>query len=244
MAGFASVYDKMMSYADYDSWYKFIKTIIDENGIKGKDVLDLGCGTGEMSIRLKKAGYSVLGIDISPEMLSIAADKAKEKKLEIHFANQDMRDFILPVGFDIVISLFDTVNYLSSIEEVEECFSSVYDHLDENGIFIFDMVTENMLDEMFPGGTFIEDREDMTMIWTREYDEESGLEDISTTFFVKEKNGSYSRIDDFYSKKIFNINEIKESAEKIGFTSFEYMIDSELAGERVFCILRKKRSVI
>lgn len=187
MAGFASVYDKMMSYADYDSWYKFIKTIIDENGIKGKDVLDLGCGTGEMSIRLKKAGYSVLGIDISPEMLSIAADKAKEKKLEIHFANQDMRDFILPVGFDIVISLFDTVNYLSSIEEVEECFSSVYDHLDENGIFIFDMVTENMLDEMFPGGTFIEDREDMTMIWTREYDEESGLEDISTTFLLKKK---------------------------------------------------------
>ena len=100
MAGFASVYDKMMSYADYDSWYKFIKTIIDENGIKGKDVLDLGCGTGEMSIRLKKAGYSVLGIDISPEMLSIAADKAKEKKLEIHFANQDMRELKFPVGFE------------------------------------------------------------------------------------------------------------------------------------------------
>lgn len=240
MSGFASVYDKVMAYADYDSWYNFIKNIIDEKGIKGKDILDLGCGTGEMSIRFKSAGYSVLGVDISTEMLSIAADKAKNKKLDIHFANQDMRELMFPVGFDVVISLFDTINYLTSMEELEECFNSVAEHLDENGVFIFDIVTENMLDTMFPGGSFIDDREDMTLVWTREHDEESELEEITTTFFVKEKNGKYIRFDDEYSKKVFSIEEIKECSKKAGFQSFEYKIDSEMAGERVFCILRKR----
>lgn len=240
MSGFASVYDKVMAYADYDRWYEFIKSIVEENGIKGKDVLDLGCGTGEMSIRFKKSGYAVLGVDISPEMLSIAADKAREKKLDIHFANQDMRELKFPVGFDIVISLFDTINYLTSIEEVEECLESVSDHLDENGIFIFDMVTENMLDTMFPGGNFVDDREDMTLVWTREHDEESGIDDISTTFFIKEKSGKYTRFDDYYSKKVFTVEEIRESAAKYGFNFFEYIVNSDLAGERIFCILRKK----
>jgi SAM-dependent methyltransferase len=240
VSGFASVYDKVMAYADYNSWYEFIKKIIEEKGIRGKDVLDLGCGTGEISIRFKKEGYSVLGVDISTEMLSIAADKARNKKLDIHFANQDMRELKFPVGFDIVVSLFDTINYLISIEEVEECFKSVAEHLDDNGIFVFDMVTKNMLNTMFPGGTFVDDREDMTLVWTREHDEESGLEDISTTFFVKEKSGKYTRFDDEYSKKVFSIEEIKECSKRAGFNSFEYIVNSELAGERIFCILKKK----
>ncbi len=240
MSGFASVYDKVMAYADYDSWYKFIKNIIDEKGIKGKDVLDLGCGTGEISIRFKSAGYSVLGVDLSTEMLSIASDKARGKKLDIHFANQDMRELKFPVGFDIVVSLFDTVNYLTSLDELDECFQSVAEHLDENGIFIFDIVTENMLNTMFPGGTFVDDREDMTLLWTREHDEESGLDDISTTFFIKEKSGKYTRFDDEYSKKVFSIEEIREQAKIAGFNSVDFITDSELAGERIFCILRKK----
>lgn len=239
MQGFAALYDTIMENADYDGWFNYIYKIIEEKGIKGKDVLDLGCGTAEISIRFKKKGYSVLGVDISDEMLAIAGEKIDSAGLEIPLAVHDMRNFKLPVGFDIVVSLFDTVNYLNSTKELEKCMKSVYSHFDREGVFIFDVVTENMMDEMFPGGSFVDDREDLTLIWSREHDEENGLEEITTTFFVKEKNGKYRRVDDYYTKKIFTEDEIRDAAEKAGFKRVEFRYDTTLAGERIFCIAEK-----
>lgn len=238
MEGFAGLYDSIMENADYDKWYKYIETIIKEKKIAGRDVLDLGCGTGEIAIRLKKNGYNVLGVDISDEMLAIAGEKIENMGLDIPLAIHDMRKFKLPVGFDIILSLFDTVNYLSSVNELEKTFKAVYSHFDQNGIYIFDIVTENMMEEMFPGGIFVDDREEMTLIWARHV-EEDGINEISTTFFVKEKTGRYKRVDDYYTKKIFSKEEIEKTAAKIGFKSVEFRENSALAGERIFCILEK-----
>ena len=87
MQGFAALYDTIMENADYDGWFNYIYKIIEEKGIKGKDVLDLGCGTAEISIRFKKKGYSVLGVDISDEMLAIEGKTKPYYKDMLFFKN-------------------------------------------------------------------------------------------------------------------------------------------------------------
>ena len=73
--GFAEVYDKFMDNVPYDEWTAYLTGLLKEYGVKEGLVAELGCGTGNVTGRLKAAGYDMIGIDNSPEMLQIAAEK-------------------------------------------------------------------------------------------------------------------------------------------------------------------------
>jgi len=231
---FSKVYDIMMEYADYDGWKEIVEEKIERYGNSPKTVLDLGCGTGEVLIRLTPK-YEMTGVDLSKEMVDIA----KEKTDAASFYVQDMRELKLKQKHDVVISLFDTINHLISLKGLKKTFQSVWNNLEEEGIYIFDVVTRELMDEMFPGGNFIDDRGEIMIIWEHEYDEDEEIDYVDTTFFVKQENGLFKKITEEYVKKIFTVDEIINTAKEVGFQVVEVEENDGLAGERIFFTMKK-----
>lgn len=243
---FAFIYDRVMENANYDEWYDYIKEKFDRLDFKGTDVMDLGCGTGEILLRLREDGYKVIGVDLSTEMLSVAKEKFDEMGIEIPLVNQDMIEMQLPISVDMVVSLFDTINHIVDIKDLETSFANVRTHLSDGGYFIFDIATRKLLKDMFKNGVFLDDREDMTILWRHYYDKKEKTDNITTTFFVKEdnppkerQNVMYERIDEYHVKKIYTEEEIEDLLVKVGFQIVEKDTDNEMAGERIFYTCRK-----
>lgn len=231
---FADCYDEMMSYVEYDEWVKLLNFKIRKE-TKGINVLEIGSGTGEISNRLNELGYKVKGIDISSEMVEISKNKYKN----IEFLNESMLNLKDIREYDAVISVFDTINYLHSLDELNMAFLNIYNSIKNNGVFIFDVLNRKMINSMFSDDIFADDRENMSIIWKHSYNENLKLDEIETIFYVKEKDDLFRRISDKYMKMIFTNNQILEMAKSVGFYFVSKEINVEIAGPRVIYVFKR-----
>lgn len=117
--GFAAVYDELMDNIPYEEWGKYLIDLLNEYGIKDGIVLDLGCGTGNITEILANNGYDMIGVDNSQEMLNIAMEKRGDDT-SILYLLQDMRGFELYGTVAAVVSICDSLNYLTEYEDVVE----------------------------------------------------------------------------------------------------------------------------
>ena len=115
---------------------KRIENYIKQNSPKAKSVLDIGCGTGSILYNLPNK-YDKTGIDLSANMLSIAKQKVKSAK----FYQYDMTAFKFEKKFDVILCIYDSINHLLHFKDWEKLFHNVKSHLNENGLFIFDVNT-------------------------------------------------------------------------------------------------------
>ena len=124
--GFAYVYDEYMDNIPYDEWEYYLYELLKENNI-GTDstIADLGCGTGTVTRMLDKEGYDILGIDLSEDMLSIASEKTYESGQQIIYSCQDMREFELPYEVDAFVSIGDSMNYITTNDDLCDVFKCV-----------------------------------------------------------------------------------------------------------------------
>lgn len=182
--GFARVYETFMDNVPYDEWAEYMVGLLKENGIEQALVAELGCGTGSMTRRLAKAGYDMIGIDLSEEMLDIARYE-HEEPLDILYLNQDMREFELFGTVAAVVSLCDSMNYITSEEELLQVFRLVNNYLDPGGLFIFDMNTVYKYETLLGDRVIAENREDCSLIWENYYDKESHLNQYDITIYTK-----------------------------------------------------------
>ena len=132
----AEVYD--IGWGDFaESARTFVERTLSNYGVRSGRILELACGTGILAIHLARSGYIVLGIDRSPEMVSIASMKGQHVK-GVEFAIADMRNLDLEPEFDAALCMFDSLNYLTALEEVSDVLQSVSSILRDDGVFIFD----------------------------------------------------------------------------------------------------------
>ncbi|HAZ36418.1 MAG TPA: class I SAM-dependent methyltransferase, partial [Clostridiaceae bacterium] len=144
--GIAEVYDRLIDM-DYDGWENFLVEFFNKEGFsyKGKKCLELGCGTGNMTLRLKKIGFEVYGMDISEDMMCVAQEKLMEENLRAVLLNQDMTDFSIDKSFSCIFSFCDGYNYITDENKLINSFKNVYSHLNDGGYFIFDVSSEYKL---------------------------------------------------------------------------------------------------
>jgi len=215
--GFASIYDIFMGDIDYDGWVEYIKKIWEKYGKNPSLIAELGCGTGNITGRLAKQGYDMIGIDISEEMLSVAREKAFEEGDDILYLLQDMTEFELYGTVDVIISLCDSMNYITEDEDMLQVFKLVNNYLDPKGLFIFDLNTEHKFKNVLADNTFAETTEDAAYIWENNYDEEEKINEYYVNFFINdEDSGMYERVEECHYERAYSLEEIKGFIEESG----------------------------
>lgn len=135
---YALAYDYLYQDKDYRRECDFIERVFKKFSGSVKTILDLGCGTGGHDLILAKRGYEVIGIDCSQEMLDIAINKARQKKLSIKFIQGDITDVNLYQKFDAVISMFAVMSYQTTNSALAKVCKNAKAHLVPDGLFIFD----------------------------------------------------------------------------------------------------------
>lgn len=167
----ASVYDAIMADVEYDMWAEFVLGLADRHGYGGGRTLDLGCGTGNSTAPLVARGVPVEGLDASEAMLAVARAKLPDTPFHVgHFET-----FRLPAAFELVYSVFDSLNNLLSEDALLEACRNVRDHLVPGGVFVFDANTELAMRDLWDGGRVEGWAGDVFYSWRHEYDPSSGL---------------------------------------------------------------------
>ncbi|MBO5373139.1 MAG: class I SAM-dependent methyltransferase [Lachnospiraceae bacterium] len=241
-SGFAEVYDLFMDNVPYEEWCAYVLKILHQNNIKDGLLLDLGCGTGKMTRLLAKAGYDMIGIDLSEEMLGIA--KEQEEESGILYLNQDMREFELYGTVRAVVSLCDSMNYITEEEDLLTVFELVNNYLDPGGIFVFDLNTLYKYKEILGETTICENREEGSFIWDNYYDEEEQINEYDLTLFIREEDGRYAKYEETHYQRGYELDVVKELIRQAGLEfvacfkegSFEA---PEEKSERVYFIARE-----
>ena len=241
---FARVYDTFMDNIPYEEWCEYLTGLMREYGVRDGLVLDLGCGTGNMTELLAKAGYDMIGADNAEEMLEIAMEKRDKSGHDILYLLQDMQDFELYGTVRAVISVCDSMNYLTDEEDLEYLFALVNNYLDPSGIFIFDMNTEYKYTHLLADGTFAENREESSFIWENFYDEEERINEYDLTLFIKEGE-LFRKFEETHYQRCYSLDEVKEAAKEAGmdfvaaydaFTRESVKDDSE----RIYLVFRER----
>ena len=216
---FAQLYDRLMSDVDYDAWAKYLTDLISKYG-GGNRIAECACGTGELTIRLKKAGFDITGFDISQEMLNIAAQKARDSGLMINFICMDMKKLTLHKPHDVIISACDGVNYLLSKAELHSFFSMAYTALKSGGLLLFDISSRYKLENILGCNTFAEDDGECAYIWKNMYDEKSKLIEMDLSFY-KKSGELYKRFCEKHIQRAHSTEEIISELKHAGFTVAE-----------------------
>ena len=183
---FAYVYDTFMDNVPYGEWARHIREKLCEHGVTDGIVLDLGCGTGTMTERLAGYGSDMIGVDNSEEMLELAMEKKTESGYDILYLLQDMRGFELYGTVRAVVSVCDSVNYITEPDELEEVFRLVNNYLDPKGIFLFDFNTVHKYRDVIGDSTIAEDRGVCSFIWDNRYYDKEQINEYDLTLFIAE----------------------------------------------------------
>ena len=219
---FASVYDTFMDDVPYEEWGEYLHGLLKEYGINDGLVLDLGCGTGTMTELLADLGYDMIGVDNSADMLEIALEKKVESGHDILYLLQDMRGFELYGTVRAIISICDSVNYITEPDELRRVFFWVNNYLDTDGVFIFDFNTEYKYREVLGDTTIAENREECSFIWDNYYYEEEQINDYELSLFIKDQESStggaeiYRRYQETHFQRGYTLEEMRELVKTSG----------------------------
>ncbi|RLL48021.1 class I SAM-dependent methyltransferase [Oceanobacillus piezotolerans] len=221
----AYLYDKLMSDAPYDEWVEFTLQLLGNRNVRY--IADLGCGTGEISLRLKKAGFEVVGIDNSSDMLTYAEHKARNENVPIQWLHQDLRELSGINGIDVAVSYCDVINYITEEQDIREVFNKTYEMLTSEGIFIFDIHALSHVESHYVNQTFADVLEDAAYIWYCTEGEAQGEMYHDLTFFALD-DGKYNRFDEYHHQRTYPIPFYKKLLQDTGFQNIKVFADFSL----------------
>ena len=211
---FAYSYDALMTDVDYEKRTDYICSLFEIFDCMPSLMLDLACGTGEFSNRFADKGVSVIGVDISYDMLSVAREKSAEKGNDILYLCQDASELDLYGTVDGAICCLDSLNHITDYDNFCKAISKVSLFLEKDRLFIFDLNTEYKHREVLGNNTFIIDTDDVYCVWQNDYDGENTVE-INLDFFTSDGE-AYYRTSESFCERAYSDKQIKDALQKAG----------------------------
>lgn len=237
---FAEIYDDLTENVNYKVRSDYISGFFDKYNIpKNGKILDLACGTGSISKELFEKGYDLIGADLSLEMLSVADNKLNGK---IKLINAKMQNFVLTEPVDAVICLLDSINHLETQNDIEKCFNCVYNSLNKNGLFIFDVNTVYKHNFVLADNTFVFDEENYFLSWDNELLENNKVRILLDIFMFNGRN--YDRFSEEFIETAYDINTIKRLSEPyfdiLGIYDELTLNEPQNESERLYFVCRRR----
>ena len=238
----AASYDRLTNDIPYEAVLAFYHEILERYGCRPASAVDLACGTGSMALLLAREGLSVLGVDRSEEMLTLAADKAAELDNPPYFIRQRMEKLRLPQPVDLVVCCLDGVNYVTEPAALRECFARVFKALNPGGLFIFDINSEAKLRGL-DGHIFVDEDEAVFCLWRAEFDEESRICCYGMDIFQKQGR-LWQRSREEHLEYAYRSEELTQWLSDAGFSRIELYADRKLQApapdeQRIFIAAQK-----
>lgn len=239
---FAYLYDELTQNVEYEKRCDYILSFFEKNGIKSGVVLDLACGTGSMSIPFMKKGYNIIGVDYSEEMLEIASNRLSEVGNNFSLLKAKMQEFELSEKADACICCLDSINHLNNIDDVQATFKNVYDSLNNNGLFVFDVNTVYKHNEVLADNTFVFDEDDYYLVWDNEAVDDRTVRILLDMFLYNGEN--YDRFSEEFKETAYSVEELSTLLKNSGFVDIK--IYDELSydepkndSERLYFVCKK-----
>lgn len=210
----AGCYDVFTADIDYGKWADYLESLFHHFHKSPKLVLDLCCGTGNLTAELSARGYDMIGVDLSEEMLNEAS--AKNQDGRILYLCQDMTEFELYGTVDAVICTLDAVNCLLERSQLLRCFQLVKLYLNPGGLFLFDIHTRYKFESVLRDNTFYYQSDRTDCVWENDYHPQSRICDFYLTFYEKRPSGLYAKSEDHIRERAYSERQIKSCLAEAG----------------------------
>ena len=211
---FAKIYDDLLNEdINYDNMVSRIIEICNEHNIECKDYLDVACGTGNVTVRLAKHFKDIYAVDLSEDMLREAFNKLKENRIKGKIICQDMTEMQLNRKFDLITSVLDSTNYITDEDDLKKYFSSVKEHLKDDGIFIFDVNSYYKLSQILGNNIYTYSEEDVFYTWENVFEDD--MVSMFLTFFVKQGE-LYERFEEEHFERAYREEELERALSNCG----------------------------
>lgn len=225
---YATLYDDL-GQSDFGlGMIPLVDLLVERHRLQGDRVLDLACGTGTVATELARRGYRVVGVDRSMEMLEIARAKAVEARVRVEFQQQDMASLRFEQRFDLVLCVYDSLNYLLDPRQLRAAFRGVSGVLEDRGLFIFDMNTLYCLAHHW-GNQVVEERSASALLVHRySFCPETRIGTLEL-FCLSRRSGRIERFREVHRERGYTLGEVREALHASGMLPLEEMAFPDLS---------------
>lgn len=245
----APVYDRLNDTVDYSQWADFIERCFLKYSPdrRIRSVLDLGCGTGSMTLELRRRGYDLTGLDISEEMLSVADSRMRDEGFtDVLFILGNMCSFELYGTVDAIVCCLDGINHLTSRDDLLACFSLVANYLEDDGLFIFDMNTPYKFKTVYSDRDYILEDDGIMCCWRNRLSKKGDKVDFYLTVYEEQEDGSWTRSDGIERERAYGLKAIDNALRECGLETVNVSADygfgvPEKTTERWYITARKTK---
>lgn len=226
----AASYDRLTNDVDYKAVVEFYDRIIDREGLHPRTAVDLACGTGSVALLLAQKGMQVIGVDLAPDMLTVASQKAQDMENRPLFVCQPLQNLCLPRGMDLAVCALDSLDYITDPADCEAAIRRIYKALNPGGIFIFDVNTPEKLKAM-DGQVFLDEDDDVYCVWRGEFDKKSNICSYGMDLFQRHGEGWYRSFEE-HREYAYSQSQLTSYLKAAGFTHIRVFADRQFRAPR------------
>lgn len=223
----AASYDRLTEDVDYGATVDFYFAILQKENLSPRTAVDLACGTGSVAVLLAQKGVDVTAVDLSSEMLTVAAQKAQGLENPPTFVCQPLQALCLPRGVDLAVCALDSLDYITDPVDCQEAICRIYKVLNPGGCFIFDVNTPEKLRAM-DGQVFLDEDEDVYCVWRGEFDEKTNICSYGMDLFQR-YGDTWRRSFEEHREYAYSQEQLMAYLRQAGFTAIEVYADRRFA---------------
>ena len=235
-------YDRLTNDVDSRGVVDVYWDILQQEQLSPRTAADLACGTGSVACLLAEKGLQVTGVDMSEEMLTVAAQKSQSMANRPMFVCQRLEHLCLPVAVDLAVCALDSIDYITDPVACRQAMKKIYKALNPGGCFIFDVNTPEKLRAM-DGQVFLDEDDDVYCVWRGEFDEDTNICTYGMDIFQREGN-IWHRSQEEHREYAYSQEMLVAFLREAGFTDIAVYADRKFempaAGEqRIYLKARK-----